>query len=187
MNYKFRIRPEFLFLFFATGELLSYAHSSLATIWSFFSPLQWIASLALIMTGSPGVIGELMGIATYSGHGILSAFVAALEAGVFGTMLWVMYAMIMDFTGQASRTSALFFKATFTPIWAMLLLYKPLAENWAFLSGFSQNLEALPREVRLSTGFGILLIAVIIPILAYLGPKMMELVFQPERAYRSGK
>jgi hypothetical protein len=172
------------FAFFAAGELISHTGDKLAMLWSFFSPLQWVASLVLVMTGQGAVVDEgLMQVTHSTGHGLSSLVVSALLAGLVGTMLCVSARLFVNHARQSSELGGKLFLASFAPIWTSLVLYRPLSEQFAGFRDHAAWLEQQAYEVRLSLGFGILLMAVVVPILALLCTKVLELILQPEKGY----
>jgi hypothetical protein len=172
-----------LFLAFALGEALAASSASLAGFWAFFSPLQWISSLVVVISGQIKIVESLLHTITFSGRGALSTIVAALMSGLLGTMLCLSVEMILGYARRASRLGGKLFVATFVPIWLMVITYKPLLQSSTGFSRFASGLEQLAFEVRLSAGFGLVLFAVIIPMLTLLCTQALEVILSPEKSY----
>jgi len=174
------------FGFFAFGEIAAKHSRPLAELWAFLSPLEWVASLVLVMTGQLHVVEALMQGVLYAGHGATSTLVAAVLAGAVGTMFGITLELIVRHTRSSSRLGGILFMSTFAPIWTVLVLYKALSHNSGAFRALTRGLESLAYEIRLSTGFGILLLAVITPMLVLLFTKVLEIILQPEKSYSDG-
>lgn len=178
-------RPALLgtFLFFAIGELLSAVVGAAGPFWAFLSPLQWVESLVVVMTGQAPMAEQLIRAVTYAGHGALSIATAAVMSALVGLFFVVSVEFILT---QAYRSSALggkLFVLTFVPIWTFLALYYPMTKASPAFQAAVAPLESQAYEIRLGTGFGIMLLAVITPLLVLLCTKVLVLIVHPERSY----
>lgn len=173
-----------LFSFFALGQLAASASTTLAKIWAFFSPIEWVSSLVLVMTGQGSVVDGVVATVTFAGHGVVSAVVAAVLGGLLGIMVCTTVELITRHAQASSPLGGKLFLATFVPIWAFLLEYRALSNaSTTFQSGIASLEGQASYEMRLSAGFGILLMAVIIPILFLLCTRVLELILHPEKFY----
>jgi hypothetical protein len=173
-----------LFSFFALGQLAAGAVSPLAPLWAFFSPIEWISSLVLVMTGQAAFVDALVSTVTLAGHGAISAVVAAVLAGILGIMVCTSIELVVRHARASSPLGGKLFLATFVPMWALLMEYRALGRVSSAFRSCMASLENAPSyEMRLSAGFGVLLMAVIIPLLFLLCTKVLELILRPEKSY----
>lgn len=173
-----------LFSFFVLGQLAASASSTLAHLWAFFSPIEWVSSLVLVMTGQVAVVDDLVATVTFAGHGAVSAVVAAVLSGLLGLMASTTVELIVRHARASSPLGGKLFFATFVPIWALLAEYRALSYVSATFRSIVSSLESVASyEMRLSVGFGVLLMAVILPIMFLLCTKVLELILHPEKAY----
>lgn len=174
----------FAFSLFAVLCLISELVPASAPALAFVSPLEWIASLALVMAGDLPTIQGLMHFLTLKEAGGAGQVIRLFEAGLLGAMFYLAVSVISQAARQASSLGHKLFQVTFTPIWLFLVTYKPFLENVQAYAAMTAWLEQLPGDVRRGVGFGILLLAVVIPLLAMLGTLAVETILNPERAYR---
>jgi hypothetical protein len=172
-----------LFIVFSLGEVIATSSTALAKFLVFFSPLEWISSLVFVMTGQLSIVEGLLRTVTFSGNGAVSIAVRALISGLFGTLLCITVELVLGHAKRASMLGGKLFHATFIPIWLMLITYKAWFQTSSAFNQFASGLENLAYEVRLSTGFGLLLFAVVIPMLALLCTQALEVILRPERSY----
>lgn len=182
-------RPALLgtFLFFAIGEYLSTAVGALTFSWSFLSPLQWLSSLVVVMTGQAPMAEKLVRLATYAGDGTVSSLAAAAVSGLVGLIMAVSVEFVITHARRSSPLGGKLFLWTFTPIWTFLALYHPLSKAFPGFRAAFAPLEAQAYEVRLGTGFCIMLMAVITPMMALLCTKVILIILHPERSYRDAE
>ena len=173
-----------LTLFFFLGEVAAHVFPVFAPLWWFLSPFQWIASLAFIMTGSPATVDGLLMVIAYSEHGGISTLVRAAESGILGTMLVVSFTSVTQYTYDWSKTSGRAFSAVFYPIWISLILYKPLFEHCNAFTAMAGGLEGLDGDIRRGAGFGIILLALVVPMFSFMMSKAYELRTTPLRRAR---
>jgi hypothetical protein len=172
-----------LFAFFALGELLASTSSALASFLAFFSPLQWVSSLVVVMTGQISTVEGLLQVVAISGSELLSKVVTAPLSGLLGITLCIAVELVLGHARKASDLGGKLFMATFIPIWTALICYKALLRTSPAFQSFASGLESLPYEVRLSAGFGIVLFALIVPMLALLCTQVVEVILRPEKSY----
>lgn len=173
------------FLFFAIGEFLSTTVGAVAPLWGFLSPLQWIASLVVVMTGQAPMAEQILQTATYAGHGAVSCLTAAVMSGLMGLAVVVSVEFILTHAYRSSTLGGKLFVLTFMPIWVFLALYYPMWKTFPSFQTAVWPLESQAYEIRLGTGFGIMLMAVITPMLVLLCTKVLLLIVHPERSYTS--
>lgn len=168
---------------YAGGQLLAEASSIWAAIWNFLSPLQWLASLALVMVGDLPTIQGIMRFLTQEGAGFMGGLLRVIEVGILGAMLVLATDVVYKAAREASRLGSSLFRMTFTPIWIVLITYKPFYESWSVYVKAAEPFEQLPGELRRGVGFGVLLLAIVIPLLVMLSTMAIETILNPERAY----
>lgn len=179
-------RPVMLgmFGFFSLGQLTSFAISSLVPLWSVFSPIKWISSLVFVMTGQLDVVTALVDAVTFAGHGAVSAVIAATLAGLLGVMVCTTVELILRHARSSSPLGGKLFVALFAPIWLILMQYENLYRASPLFQKCVSGLERMASyDMRLSAGFGVLLLAVILPIFVLLCTKVLDLILHPEKSY----
>lgn len=173
-----------MFAFFSLGQLAASAVTALAPLWAFFSPIEWISSLVFVMTGQLEVVAALVNAVTFAGHGAISAVIAAVLAGILGVMVCTSVELILRHARTSSPLGGKLFVVTFVPIWMVLIQYKTMYRVSPIFQKCVSGLEkAASYDMRLSAGFGVLLMAVILPILVLLCAKVLELILHPEKSY----
>ena len=181
----YRFRALIALAFFALGQLAAEHVAPLAGVWAFLSPLEWIASLALVITGDALTVQGIMALVTMPDTGILGTLLRAVEAGVVGAMLFHSVTWVASLATGVSLLCGILFQITFLPIWFTLISYKPLSDHFPAFAAAVAPLEGMAPEVRKGLGFGILLLAVTVPLVMVLGAKLLSGILWPEKSYRS--
>lgn len=181
----YRLRSLVALAFFALGQLASEYVAPLASVWGFLSPLEWIASLALVITGDVLTVQGIMSLFTMPDAGVLGVLLRTVEAGVVGAMLFQSVTWVASLASGVSLLCGVLFQITFLPIWFTLISYKPLSDHFPAFAAAVAPLEGMAPEVRKGLGFGVLLLAVTLPLVVVLGAKLLSGILWPEKSYRS--
>jgi hypothetical protein len=143
--------------------------------------------LVVVMTGQAPMAEMLLQTVTYAGHGAVSMLTTAALSGFVGLCVIVSVEFILTHAYRSSALGGKLFVLTFMPIWVFLALYYPMSKAFPAFQAAVSPLEAQAYEIRLGTGFGIMLMAVITPMLVLLCTKVLLLILHPERSYTSAE
>lgn len=178
-----RYRSPVVIAFFVVGQLLAEFLPAFANFWAFLSPIEWVSSLTLVITGDIESLRALTALLTLPESGALGMLVRCVEAGAIGGMLVHSLGWIVGFANRISTACGLLFQLAFMPIWFSLISYKPLVDHVAAFAAATAPLDTLAPELRRHVGLGIIVTAIALPVMVIFGARLLSTILYPEKDY----